>query len=224
MSTESTETAASNRQRRRGLIILGISAAAFLAIVGAALIPHLTKDDPPPKSGGTVGATITEADCSPVQQSSATGGGDHRKDGTRIVYPDGPPASGPHWGNFLYGPQIRNFYTREDRPPIEQLVHSLEHGHTLVWYDETIVPGTPAYADLKQYASALQPDAYLMVAPWNAADGPAFPTGKHLAMTHWTGPKDQEAVRQYCGSPSGAAIDAFRKKFTPQNAPEPGAP
>jgi hypothetical protein len=224
MSKENPDAPASKNQRLRGLIILGVCAVVFLGLIAAALIPYLNREEATPKSGGSVGVPAAEAGCGPIQKSSATGGGDHRAEGSKIEYPDGPPASGPHWGNFLYGPQIRNFYTREDRPAVEQLVHSLEHGHTLIWYDETITPGTEAYAALKEYATALSPDDYLMTAPWNAADGAPLPDGKHLVLTHWTGPKDQQAVRQFCAAPSGEVFDAFRKEFTQMDAPEPGAP
>ncbi len=211
-------------ERRKGFIFLGVSVVAFLIIIAAALWPQLNQPDQPTKSVGKLGATLAEAKCSPVEKSSAAGSGDHREDGTKLTYPQGPPASGPHWGNFLYGPQIRNFYTREDRPPVEQLVHSLEHGHTIIWYDETIQPGTPSYERLQTYAKGLTTSDYLMIAPWNADDGNGLPSGKHLALTHWTGPDDQQAVRQYCALPSGEAFDAFRKEFTNKNAPEPGAP
>ncbi len=223
MSEKNSNPPAPNNQRMRGLIILGVSAVVFVALIGAALIPYLNRDEPEPKSGGTVGVTSAQAGCGGVERSEATGGGEHLAEGAELEYPDGPPASGAHWGNFLYGPQIRNFYTPDDRPPVEQLVHSLEHGHTLIWYDETIAPGTQAYADLKAYSSALSAEDYLMMAPWNTADGAPMPEGKHLALTHWTGPKDQHAIRQFCAAPSGEAFDAFRKEFTPMDAPEPGA-
>ena len=32
----------------------------------------------------------------------------------------------------------RKFYTEDDRPELEALVHNLEHGYTILWYDETI--------------------------------------------------------------------------------------
>ena len=32
----------------------------------------------------------------------------------------------------------RKFYTSDDRPAVATLVHNLEHGFTLLWYDETI--------------------------------------------------------------------------------------
>ncbi|HNN47503.1 MAG TPA: DUF3105 domain-containing protein [Marmoricola sp.] len=223
MSRDQSESPSQPSTRLRGFVILGVSVLVFLTVIGAALLAQSRQDDKEITAGDSVGVSAAQAGCGPVEKSAATGGGDHRKEGTRLSFPDGPPASGPHWGNFLYGPQIRNFYTREDRPPVEQLVHSLEHGHTLVWYDETITPGTRAYSDLKAYAASLKPDDYLMMVPWNAADGAALPDGKHLALTHWTGPDAQRAVRQFCAAPSSEVLDSFRKEFTKLDAPEPGA-
>ena len=45
------------------------------------------------------------------------------------------------------------------------------------------------------------------------------PSGKHVALTHWTGPEDQKGVTQYCGEPSGAVIDDFMKKLPRQRRP-----
>ena len=47
-----------------------------------------------------------------------------------------PPSYGPHWATPVLG--SRPFYTVKDRPQMEQLVHNLEHGYTIVWYDSTI--------------------------------------------------------------------------------------
>ena len=35
-------------------------------------------------------------------------------------------------------PFNRKFYTDKDRPELEALVHNLEHGYTILWYDDTI--------------------------------------------------------------------------------------
>ena len=63
-----------------------------------------------------------------------------------------------------------------------------------------------------------------MAAPWKETDGDPFPSGKHLALTHWTGPEDQLGVTQYCGAPSGAVLGKFMEKYPATSAPEPNAP
>ncbi len=154
----------------------------------------------------------------------ATGSGDHVDTGTKVPYPAAPPAFGPHWPNFLQGSEIRSFYTDQDRPEIERLVHSLEHGHTILWYDETVKAGTDAYQDVQAIADKFGEGDYFIAAPWAASDGNALPSGKHLALTHWTGPEAQEGITQYCAAPSGSVVEKFMEDYPADNAPEPGAP
>ena len=71
-------------------------------------------------------------------------------------------------------------------------MHSLEHGHTILWYDDSIKKGSEAYQQIQQIGDKLGLDSYFIAAPWTAGDGRSFPSGKHIALTHWTGPKDQD--------------------------------
>ena len=101
-------------------------------------------------------------------------------------------------------------------------MHSEEHGHTILWYDETVKPGTQAYKDVESISKKFSVEQYFMAAPWKTSDGGSFPSGKHIAMTHWTGPNNQKGVTQYCGQPSGAVVKKFTDSYTPDDAPEPG--
>ena len=56
------------------------------------------------------------------------------------------------------------------------------------------------------------------------ADGGSFPEGKHVALTHWTGPDNQKGVTQYCAAPSGAVVKQFMADYPASSAPEPDAP
>ncbi|MEP6814271.1 MAG: DUF3105 domain-containing protein, partial [Marmoricola sp.] len=170
-----------------------------------------------------IGVAQSAAGCSPILKKSAQGSGQHLNPPTVIRYPDAPPAFGKHWGNFLTGSEIRSFYTRSDRPPVERLVHSLEHGHTILWYDDAVKKGTKAYDQVEQISTKFSANAYFIAAPWNSSDGGAFPAGKHIALTHWTGPKNQQGVWEYCGKPSGVVVEGFTAKYPSDNAPEPGS-
>ena len=71
--------------------------------------------------------------------------------------------------------------------------------------------------------------ARFIAAPSTAADGDAFPDGKHVALTRWTAdadkPTDMEKQRgnwQYCGSTSGAVVSEFINKWPNAESPEPG--
>ena len=63
-----------------------------------------------------------------------------------------------------------------------------------------------------------------IAAPWTKDDGKPFPSGKHLALTHWTGPEHQQGITQYCAAPSGEVVSKFTKDYPANNAPEPNAP
>lgn len=216
------------KERLRGFGILGFCIVVVIALLAAALIPYLKnraeENELKAMKIEEIGVSESAASCDPVKKESASGSGNHITVGQPIEYKQAPPAYGEHWGNFLRGAEIRPFYTLRDRPEVERLVHSLEHGHTIVWYDDTVTEGSKSYEDLQTIADKLGDTAYFMAAPWTAEDGAAFPDGKHLALTHWTGPENQEGVWQYCGSTSGAVVKSFMEDYPNESAPEPGAP
>jgi hypothetical protein len=216
------------KERQRSLMILGACALVVVGLLAAAVIPYVNHQRDLDRIKGTaiakIGVPATAAACSPIKTKSAEGSGQHINPPQVIRYPDAPPAFGKHWGNFLTGSEIKNFYSRSDRPEIERLVHSLEHGHTILWYDDTVKPGTAAYDQVKQIADKFSADDYFMSAPYETKlDGGTFPSGKHIALTHWTGPDKQTGVWEYCGKPSGEVVKDFTTKYTKDNAPEPGA-
>lgn len=47
----------------------------------------------------------------------------------RAQYKSNPPTSGPHWGDGVVGPGIK-----DTEVPDELLIHSMEHGAVVVWY------------------------------------------------------------------------------------------
>ena len=215
------------KERMRGLLILGVSVAVVIGLLAAALIPYLQDRSRKKELEGMalekLGAAEAEAGCQDRKIEDAQGSGNHAAPGTPIKYDDAPPAFGEHWGNFLQGVEIRNFYNAEDRPEVERLVHSLEHGHTILWYDDTVKPGTESYEQIQAIADKFDAEDYFMSAPWHESDGGAFPEGTHVALTHWTGPENQKGITLYCEKPSGTVIKAFMKDYDKMNAPEPGA-
>ena len=75
---------------------------------------------------------LADAGCDPVQENAATGNQEHVAEGTKVEYAQSPPDSGKHYpspASFT-----KHFYSTDDRPELETLVHNLEHGYTLAWY------------------------------------------------------------------------------------------
>lgn len=72
-------------------------------------------------------------------------GRDHVEPGTEIEYANYPPTSGTHYGTTV----AAGFY--EDPKPLGAIVHSLEHGAVVIYYEQGSLSDT-ATADLRDYA------------------------------------------------------------------------
>jgi hypothetical protein len=225
------------QSRRRTLLM--VTPALILALVVGVMVYFQFKEASKGDEGrlAEIGVAASAAGCQDVVTKTAEGNQDHRDEGEAIEYDTNPPAVGPHWGQFLTGGQIRKFWTPEDRPPVERLVHSLEHGWTILWYDETIAEDDKQVDELKEIAEDVYAGTALedkvMVAPWTAADdgdrGSDFPGDTHLAFTHWSlgdtngNPEGQLGVWQYCEKVSGEAVSDFVDDYPYSDSPEPGA-
>ncbi len=62
-------------------------------------------------------------------QAVAVPNRDHVPDATKIYYNSNPPGAGPHYKDS----QAAGIYTK--KPPYGYLVHSLEHGAIILWYN-----------------------------------------------------------------------------------------
>jgi hypothetical protein len=223
------------KERQRSMLILGACIVVVLGLLSAAVIPYIKKqhhDSVIANSGlAKLGATKAAAACLPLKTKAPTGlqvsgvNGNHVNVGTPITYTDAPPAFGQHWPNYLTSTEQRNFWTPQDRPPLEQMVHSMEHGHTYLWYDDTIKPGSAEYQTLQDIAQKFSSNLYFNVLPWKSTDGGSFPSGTHVVLTHWTDTNSKQlGVWEYCGQASGQVVADFTKAYPSSDAPEPGAP
>ncbi len=215
-------------ERRRTIIIITVCVVIALVIVGLAAVPLLKQNKLTGGKLADLGASTSAAGCQDVVKRKATGNQEHKPVGTQITYPDAPPADGPHWP--APAPFATKFYSADDRPELEYLVHNMEHGYTLLWYDQTVAKKADQLAVVKaiagKYDGKKLSDKFIAV-PWTSQDGKAFPGGAHVALTHWSAgpnPSDtakQQGVWQYCAKPSGAAVKAFVKSYPYTDSPEP---
>ncbi|HEY0240264.1 MAG TPA: DUF3105 domain-containing protein, partial [Friedmanniella sp.] len=128
----SFEKARKAEQRRRSILLLVIC-----VLVAGALLAYpiylVTKDSKATAAGlAAIGASTADAVCDPVQENAATGNQEHVAEGTKVDYAQSPPDSGKHYpspASFT-----KHFYSTDDRPDVETLVHNLEHGYTVAWY------------------------------------------------------------------------------------------
>ncbi|MFT4009780.1 MAG: DUF3105 domain-containing protein [Nocardioidaceae bacterium] len=211
------------QERRRTLLVLLACVLVGALVIGFAGVKYLDTKRKENRDVDAIGLSAKAAGCQPVERKNAEGSGQHVNPGTTIKYSDAPPAFGKHWANYLQGSEIKNYYTADDRPELERLVHSLEHGYTIYWYDQTIADDPDAVADLKSIADKYPIGDRLIIAPWTTDDGDEFADGTHVVLTHWTGPDNQQGIWQYCKKISGSVVEQFTKDFPAGNAPEAGA-
>src|SRR5689334_1037884 len=95
------------KEKLRSSALLGVCVLVVLALLGLAVVKYLQDDDAPAADLSKIGVTRAEAACDPVTTRKPTGSsvsgskGSHVDIGTKVDYPDSPPAFGQHWPNFI---------------------------------------------------------------------------------------------------------------------------
>lgn len=91
----------------------------------------------PPKRENCSGSPVTKSSLPDVVQSLCEGQ-QHVDDGVRVTYHTDPPTSGNHWA----GATPPGFYAPGQNEALtlpERLVHALEHGNVVIYYDPAII-------------------------------------------------------------------------------------
>ncbi len=232
---------AERAERRRTLGLVAVFAVIAVLIVGLTTWAMVTNRQQVQATAGAdladLGADAAAAGCLDVETTPADGSGEHL-DGQQIDYDTAPPAYGPHWSGPA--PFTAKFYPDDDsRPPLEAMVHNLEHGYTILWYDQTVAADDEQLQVVRDIAAkfdvgspsdvASYNKGKFLAVPWTPDDGEAFPDGAHVALSHWSGASDSpqgsqgSGHRQYCDAPSGQAVADFVEAYPAEDAPEPGA-
>lgn len=207
-------------ERRKTMLFVVIAAVVGLGLVAAAAVPTYlnARNDPANKAFADIGVPAADAACDEPTDDEAAGAGLHvgpgtdQPDKTTVDYPTVPPSSGEHFAEWVLD---QRWFGPGDLPPMEGLVHNLEHGYVVIWYDDTI--RDQQLTDLEGLRERLAGEraGKVIAAPWDTAYG-ELPEGKHVAMSAW-------GHRQLCGQVSGEAVSAFNTQFPVTTAPEPGA-
>ena len=217
-------------EKRKGWAIVGVCVVIAVLIIGAAAFQPIKNwwelrgfND---LNLSDIGAAADV--CQKVDTKPANGSQDHVQPGTPIPYEDAPPAFGTHYD--VWDGIERKLYT-DDRPEVGELVHNLEHGYTILWYDESIAADEKQMQLLRGLAGKFTDNDNLRskfkAVPWTSTDGAAFPDDQHIAFTHWSvgdgGDDKQVGVWQYCSETSGEALQTFMTDYPYTDSPEPGA-
>lgn len=221
-------------ERGRGYLIVGASVTIGVLIVVAAAYRPIKDNWDQRQFASTpvseIGAAATV--CAEPTTKPASGTQQHEDEGTVIPYADSPPAFGTHWN--VWESMERKFYSTGDRPPLAKLVHNMEHGFTILWYDEVAADDSAMLQQVRaiarKYEGTSNQRLKFMAVPWTAEDGEPFPDDAHIALTHWSNggvgdaaTEQQVGVWQYCSEPSGAAVQDFMDLYPYMDSPEPGA-
>jgi hypothetical protein len=218
------------KERARSLGILGACVLVVLVLIGSAAFvaikDHRHTQALAKKSITQLGKSATAAGCNPIKTTKTDMTQEHVPTAP-ITYADAPPSFGKHRPQpAAFG---RSFYS-DDRPEVATLVHNLEHGYVIAWYDDTAAKNKAEMDELKTIGDKyVAKNERFIAAPWHPSDGAAFPDGKHIALTRWsadaTNPSDETKQRgnwQYCTSVSGSVISSFLDKWPNSESPEVG--
>lgn len=224
----SFEVARKKEQRRRTAGLLALCIVLALALLTYPV--YLLVQDSQARNAtiADIGASLADAGCAPVSEDAATGNQQHVAEGTPIQYAQSPPDSGEHYPSPA--PFSKRFYTEADRPAVGNLVHNLEHGYAIAWYN----PAAPqdqidALENIAKTFGGDETDltAKFVAAPWGPDDG-TFPDGKNVVLSHWyadpASPTDttkQKGIQQACVSVSGPAVADFMANYPYSDSPEP---
>jgi len=211
-------------ERRKNLLVVVASLAVVAVLVG--VVFAVIRREQAAKDLANIGLpSAAAASCDPIITDEAAGGSVHVGPGTEqatkttVDYKTVPPSSGEHYAQPAFPASA--FYTADDRPRLEALVHNLEHGYSIVWYSESL--SAAQQDELRRISEIVRDDSKtagkFVVSAWDPARG-AFPAGKNLAISHWGA---KQGYRQFCGSVSGAAIKDFVAKYPYTDSPEPNA-
>lgn len=171
------------RRKKKMVTTLSLGGVALIAV--ALLVVVLTSASRPP-----LGEAVTVMpDASHVPDGTDPG-----------PYNTDPPTSGRHYAD----PLPAGFYNEGDVPgayPVGHVVHSMEHGYVVFWYNCAKVSGGDCSSLKAQIQGVLDAEKNLKVIayPWSSTDVPVVITswGRMLKMEKFDPKVAQEFVRQY---------------------------
>jgi len=130
-----------------------------------------------------------------------------------------PPAGGPHWGSSSCGDDPKNapafcgpapWGIYRDPWSAESLVHNLEHGGLVVWYNTTDTSIRDQLEDI--VAGYGNKNALVVMAPYPEMES------ETIALTAW-GRRDKFPVSDYSEDRVKTFIDKLKCRFNPESMP-----
>lgn len=174
------------QQRKRRTILIGGGVVAAVAIVVAFVLFFPSEPD-------SWELLVEEGRPAMAQvETPENQGANHVPAGTRVPYDTRFPTSGPHWPS----PTRPGHY--ETPQPNEALVHAIEHGNIVVYYDEL---SEEDEARLREWTS-------FYTGTWSAVIAtPEEGLGRGVVLTAWD---HRMRLDEFDPAPMAAFIEAFR--------------
>ena len=186
--------------RRRNLVTTAVA----LVVAGGVVAAIIAQRGAEEKAATTYGVARDEANCGEVEEQPIMSA-DHIDVGSaHEPYTTNPPTSGPHYNEAGLGPVQAGFYENAGEAPPEGVVHNLEHGMIVIYYN----PDAPAEV-IADVENAVDDERIATVAtPWTEIDGDA-----NVVFTAW-------GLAQSCEQVSRAVLNDFRDKYQGIAGPE----
>lgn len=196
---ELRRSAQKKAQRRTNLITVGAAVLVGALVVGAILWQKGQEEAGIPKN---VGVAADAAGCGDVEEFEEQKA-DHIEIGAaHEPYSSDPPTSGPHYGT----PADEGFYS--DPLPVEQVVHNLEHGQIVIYYNPAADDETRT-----QIEGLTEQEPLATVAiPYDGITDPNM-----IVLAAW-------GSSQTCEKVSQEVVDDFRAEFQGKGPEQVGVP
>jgi Protein of unknown function (DUF3105) len=200
LAEERKKDALKKAQRKRTLVTTVVALVVGAAVVGAILVQKKDRE----RELIDYGVSESDAKCGDVQEQEEQGAQHIEVGSAHEPYTTTPPTSGPHYNSAGLGPVQPDFYEDATEAPPEGVVHNLEHGQIVFYYnpdapDEVINDLQLAVRD-EPLASVATPFADL-------------PDDANFVMAAWT-------VSQACEQVSKVAVNEFREAYQGITGPE----
>ena len=200
LAEERKKEAQRKEARKRTLVTTLIA-----VVVAAAVVALVISDRNAQRAElADVGVAEEEAGCSPVEEHEDPSGEHIEPGAPHEPYTTNPPTSGPHYSAQGLGPVLTGFYEDASEAPPEGVLHNLEHGQIVIYYDPDAPPELIEDVELLYQ----QERAATVATPWTDME-----EGKNLVLTAWS-------VSQACEQVSQEVVDAFRRAYQGKAGPE----
>lgn len=200
LADERKKQAAKKAHRKRNLVTTVVA----LLVAGGVVALVISDRNRIAEEVENYGVSEEEAACEAVEEHEIQGA-DHIEVGApHEPYSTTPPTSGPHYNAPGLGPVRTGFYEDATEAPPEGVVHNLEHGNIVIYYN----PDAPDDV-IRDIELAVKDEPLATVAtPWTE-----FEDGKNLAFTAW-------GTLQTCEQVSKDVLSEFRRAFQGIKGPE----